>query len=344
MIRGPKISKQEAEARIKKYHGALGHFGLDNTCSRIRDNGEEWDGMRKQLRDYISNCEFCIKNKASSGDKLHVHSFSNSYYSPNEAWALDLMSLGEDAYGYKYILVIIDLFHRYLTLIPLKTLYSQEIIYHMWKLFNSDGMPDIIISDLGTNLTAADVESVYKFLGSQNISTPPRSKQHNAVAERVIQEVREQLSIRMQELQQEDIMDSWSIQVPYIQKIHNIREHYSTGVAPADLKFQDARALTGSIQVNSYEDLLQRAREGLAATSEQRYFKNKHSHKNHLQIGDLVWRLNPSFDKMNVHSTRRLGPYEVIDTDETTALLEAEDESRLSVVLSELVLFRRPDK
>ena len=213
----------------------------------------------------------------------------------------------------------------------------------MWKLFNSDGLPDIIISDLGTNLTAADVESVYNFLGSQNISTPARSKQHNAVAEKVIQEVREQLSIRMQELQDENIMESWSNQVPHVQKNHNIREHSSTGVAPADLKFQDAERLTGSIQVNSYEDLLQRAREGLAATTEQRYWKQKHSHRNHLQTGDIVWRINPSFDKMNLYSSKRLGPYRVIDTDETTALLEAEDNTTLTVVLSELVIFRRPD-
>jgi hypothetical protein len=147
----------------------------------------------------------------------------------------------------------------------------------------------------------------------------------------------------MQELKEKGIMDSWSNQVPYIQKIHNIREHSSTGITPADLKFRDARSLTGSVQINSYEDLLQRAREGLAATIEQRFRKNKHSHKNHLRQGDIVWRINPSFDKMNLYSNKRLGPYEVLDLDDTMALIESEDGTRVTVVLSELVIFRRPN-
>ena len=341
---GDKISKEEAQNRMKKYHGHLGHWGLGSTISRITANGEHWKGMRKDLKRYIDSCELCIRNKPNAGVRIHAEQFSSSYYSPNEAWAMDVYHYDEDAYGFKHVLVVIDLFHRYLTLIPLKTLTSEEIIWHLWKLFNNDGKPDSIISDLGTNLAAADTTAVHRFFGIHSVFAPPRSKQHNAVAERVIDEVRTQMAIRLEELQGEGELDSWSNQIPYIQRLHNIRMHEITGVAPAELKFQDPRGLMQTFRGNNYEELLQHAREGIAMSMEKKFFNSKHSHEHKLQVGDYVWRLNPAFSKMDPSSKRRLGPYIVLDRDGTKALLEDDSAKQQFVALKELVLHRRQEE
>ena len=341
---GDKISKEEAQRRIKKYHGELGHWGLGSTIARITANGEHWKGMRNQLKRYIDSCEHCIRNKPNSGVRVHAEQFSLSYYSPNEAWAMDVYHYDEDAYGFKHVLVIIDLFHRYLTLVPLKTLTSEEIIWHLWKIFNNDGKPDTIIADLGTNLAAADTTAVQRFLNIHSIFAPPRSKQHNGVAERVIDEVRSQMSILLEELQLKGASDSWSNQIPLVQRLHNIRIHEITGIAPAELKFQDPRGLMQTFRGNSYEELLQHAREGIAMSMEKKFFNSKDSNEHKLREGDYVWRLNPSHTKMDPLSKRRLGPYLVLERDGTKALLDDGSSKKQFVALKELVLHRRRDE
>ena len=73
---------------------------------------------------------------------------------------------------------------------------------------------------------------------------------------------------------------------------------------------------------NSYEDLLQHAREGIAMSMEKKFFNSRDSHEHKLREGDYVWRINPAFSKMDPSSKRRLGPYIVVDRDGTKAIDE----------------------
>ena len=151
------------------------------------------------------------------------------------------------------------------------------------------------------------------------------------------------MAIRLEELQGEGVLDSWSNQIPYVQRLHNIRIHEITGVAPAELKFKDPRGLMQTFRGNSYEDLLQHAREGIAMSMEKKFFNSIDSHEHKLRVGDYVCRLNPAFSNMDPSSKRRLGPYIVLDRDGTKSLLQDDSSKQQFVALKELVLHRRQE-
>jgi transposase InsO family protein len=342
-LQGPEISPEVRAERLKFYHGALGHWGMENTIRRINDRGEHWAGYRRDVKNFINDCKFCMENKMAMRASSHIDPHSNSFDFPNEAWAMDLMEYAVDSRGYRYILVVIDLFHRWLTLIPLKTMSSDEVIHHLWYMFNAEGKPYYILSDEGSQLTSKKMEALLEFLEIHQIISAPRSHQQNAIAERVIGIVREQLQIKMREAQEEKKPVNWSTITPTIMRLHNIKEHSTTGVAPIHLRFNSFHNLGEVPSINTLEDLLERAKEGIQQSDEKRYYKNKYEKlkRKTLEAGITVWRSNPDFDKLNPTSIRRIGPYTLIEDDGNEALIEDMRGKRERIKKDELRIFIR---
>ena len=334
---GPKLSKDEKLERLQFYHGSLGHWGISNTTRRILDNGDHWHGFRQDVRDYILNCELCIRNKSGAGSEVSIDPFTQSVFSPNQAWAIDVMHWNVDAHGYKYVLIIIDMFHRWLSLYPMKTKTSLEVCQLLWRTFNTDGKPQFIISDLGSNLDTKEVRAILSFLDTNFVTAPTGSHQFNAIAERVIREVREQTAIRLQELQQRGTPQSWSDQIPSIMRMHNIREHGTTGVVPAHIRYGALDHRLGEIgNINNWEQLLQRAREGIEQSDESHFRKAYKVFNQEIPPGTIVYRLNPSYNKQDPLSRKRIGPFRVVADDGHQTLLEDKDKREYRVKRSDL--------
>lgn len=334
------LTEEEIQDILHKYHGELGHFGYYNTMRRIVDNGEEWEGFRTDLKKFIQGCRYCREHKVIHGSHQRISPFATSFWAPNQAWAIDVMSWQTDAYGYKHALVVIDCFHRWLTLKPLRTLSSLEINFHLWDLINSDGKPDIIISDLGSNLTARDIEEIIKFCEIHHVTSPPRSHQFNALAENIIKEIREQLNILMSSKIDDEMHPNWSELLPSIARIHNIREHSTTGVIPAHVRYGTDHHLAEVPNINSRENLIQRAREGIEQTIEERFRHSKNFYHQKIPTDALVYITNPNYDKNIPNSSRRIGPYSVLDQDGHQVLITDGDGSVKRVHRGEIRLYQ----
>lgn len=69
--------------------------------------------------------------------------------------------------GFKHILIVVEVFTRYIWLYPVKTTSAKEIIKHLSSLFQVFGNPHLIVSDRGTAYTSQEFED---FLKKNNIN------------------------------------------------------------------------------------------------------------------------------------------------------------------------------
>ena len=89
-----------------------------------------------------------------------------------EQWDTDLMvfdKLSRYNKGYKYLVVFIDLFSRYLWIQPLKTKTPDEMVQAMKKVFATTPKPQTIRSDQGKEYTGKKIQDFFEKNGIHHI-------------------------------------------------------------------------------------------------------------------------------------------------------------------------------
>jgi hypothetical protein len=82
----------------------MGHQGRDRTTSLIRDIFF-WHGLTRDVEDWISSCDRCLKRKTPRRDQAPLVSITTSQ--PLELVCMDFLGLETSKEGYQYILVIV---------------------------------------------------------------------------------------------------------------------------------------------------------------------------------------------------------------------------------------------
>lgn len=150
-----------------------------------------------------------------------------NYNKIDDTWAIDLadMSRMEDD-GYKYILVVVDIFSKYCWAIPLKN-KTAETVLKGFKTILKNRKPNKIWSDLGS-----EFKSVFKsFCDKNNIKiyhTYGESK--SVIAERMIRTLKKQLWMKFTEIQSYD----WVDLLDDIVRNYNSTKRRTTGLSPID--------------------------------------------------------------------------------------------------------------
>ncbi|GKT34053.1 hypothetical protein ADUPG1_002732, partial [Aduncisulcus paluster] len=130
-----------------------GHKGRDAVLRTFKEWRLGWKGMKKDVSVWISQCLICQR------DRLSLDSFSGGgttfVEKPFYCIAIDTMGpFTPSTHGYKYLIVAIDVFTRFVELIPTKTLTSAEAAEAVVnEVFLRYGFPDVIRSDNGTHTT-----------------------------------------------------------------------------------------------------------------------------------------------------------------------------------------------
>lgn len=138
----------------------------------------------------------------------------------------------------------------------------------------------------------------------------------------------------------DEMHPNWSELLPSIARIHNIREHSTTGVIPAHVRYGTDHHLAEVPNINSRENLIQRAREGIEQTIEERFRHSKNFYHQKIPTDALVYITNPNYDKNIPNSSRRIGPYSVLDQDGHQVLITDGDGSVKRVHRGEIRLYQ----
>jgi transposase InsO family protein len=191
-----------------------------------------WPKMFEDTKNYIRRCHECqLKNLPHAiKDITAPLTPLNIPFKFNDRVSLDLMGPLFSDNGYRYILVITDVFSKWVELVPLENKEATTVakaFFETWICRYS--IPKVMLSDGGKEFCNQILNELNKELKIRHIKTSPYHPQTNASSERInrtlISYLRSYLTNKKETLE-------WTKWLPVAQLSYNTQVHSSTKFSP----------------------------------------------------------------------------------------------------------------
>ncbi|CAJ2662227.1 unnamed protein product [Trifolium pratense] len=289
-----------------------------------------WEGMKKDVADFVSKCLVCQQVKAEHQKPAGL---LQPVEIPEWKWediAMDFVTgLPRTQKGYDSVWVIIDRLTKSAHFLPVKTTYtaSQYAKLYLEEIVSLHGVPVSIISDRGAQFTAQFWKSFQSALGTRlNLSTAFHP-QTDGQSERTIQILEDMLRACVL-----DFGGSWDRYLSMMEFAYNNSYQSSIQMAPFEALYgRRCRSPIGWFEVGEAKlvgpELIQDAIEKVklirdrlvTAQSRQKSYSDKRRRPLEFTVGDHVFlRVSPMkgvlrFGKKGKLSPRFIGPFEILE-------------------------------
>ena len=227
---------------IAAFHGGLhGHGGCERTRTLLVQRGITWKFMRRDIRDFISQCPCCQKMS-----ELRVPIKATPYVlnttTPMRRIMIDTIGpLTLDGDNNAYIVNIIDCFSRWSELYAQKTVTAEETVFAVLDWCGRFGFPSEIYTDGGTQFCNEIMSEIFNLIGTVQIVCTPYSKEEQGIVERNNKEAARHL--RTMIFDRNSNIKWGKRDLPMVQRVLNTSVKGPTGVSPADILFGAALQL-----------------------------------------------------------------------------------------------------
>lgn len=313
---------------LKMMHDDQGHFGFAKTLQRTKERFY-WPHMSSEIEEWCKKCKVCQQRRSPiPAKRAPLQPIITSH--PGELVTMDIVEYPQSSRGYRYCLVMIDHFTKWLELFPLRNQKAETVakkVFDGW--IPRHGAPEQLHHDQGKNLTATMIQEVCSFLEIWNTRTTPFHPQSDGASERSIRTVNNMLAKVVAEDQR-----NWDLYVSSSCFAYNTAVHSSTGFTPSYLEFgRELRLPNDLIELeqletedrshNEYAKQLktrlrkafERAREVLHTTHKtQKHYYDRWAKANTYKKGDLVLWMDSKTRRGRCMKLNRpwTGPWEVI--------------------------------
>ena len=158
---------------LERIHSS--HMGA-NACIRRAREALYWPGMTSHIRNHVQKCSICrdYDNKQQK-EPLLAHEV------PPRPWA----KVGADLFKFKGrdYLIVTDYYSNFWEIDRLQATTSDDVIRKMKQHFSRYGIPEVLISDNGTQFTSREFRSFTKQWEIQHETSSPHHHQSNGKAE-----------------------------------------------------------------------------------------------------------------------------------------------------------------
>jgi len=140
------------------YESLAGHHGIKKTIESIQTI-YYFPGLYPWISALIKDCLLCQQHKHMKKQIASLHSPSRQVTSPFHTIHIDFKGpINPPSNGYKYILVIVDTFSRYIQAMPTKDCSSKTAIEYLlaYIYIYRFGIPNYIVSDRGSHFLNKD--------------------------------------------------------------------------------------------------------------------------------------------------------------------------------------------
>jgi len=169
----PEDMRREMLVRIHE-----GHMGITKSRLRAQD-AVWWPGISSDIKTTIEQCYHCQVHKPSQkAEPLQPRPL------PERPWQNISMDMLE--YGGRNYLAVIDEYSRWLEVIHMSNISSQEVIMKLKNLFSRWGVPEKVTSDNGSQFTSAEFRKFTNDYGFKTVTTSPYHPQGNGRAENAV--------------------------------------------------------------------------------------------------------------------------------------------------------------
>lgn len=316
-----RVPSKLKERVLWEYHDVplAGHPGAEETFRSISEHFF-WPKMGHDIRSYVANCHLCLCSKPIH----HRNHVGQKPRKPHSAWetiALDLMGpYPLTTKGNRFILVVTDLFTRWVEAFPIRNSHASTIIKILEEeVFSRYGYPRKILSDNGPQFRS----NLWAKAGEQwacTLWTTPEYHPQGNPTERRNQEVKKGLRLRLHDGNQR----IWDQKLPQLLFGLRRRRNAATGFTPAKLMFGRQIRRPGEwdlpLDLEPKQDEELQSREKKAYQHQTQYQRRYAGPLNEppFKVGDLVLakntRLSNAAERYNARlAPIRTGPYPVLE-------------------------------
>lgn len=316
-------SEEEKQKILRKFHNTPlgGHQGISRTIKRIKQQ-HNWVGLKKDVQAYVLACPSCEKNKSSNTTIQQPMVITTTASRPFERIALDIVGpLATSEKHNSYILTVQDDLTKFSAAFPLRTHDANNVARALVEGFICQhGIPEIILTDCGTEFLSKLFKECCKLLKIEKINTTPYHPQTNGSLERSHRTLIEYLR---------HFVDShhkkWDEYVAYAMFVYNTTVHTTTNYQPYELVYGYPASVPHTLSHTpstcyNYDDYaaelkqrLQEAHKIVRDTIISSKEKSKERYDNNncqieVNVGDKVWIKN--HNQKGKLGQKWLGPFQ----------------------------------
>ena len=212
---------------LDELHNKSGHLGAFKTFQKIKER-YFWPGYEQEIHEAVQRCDICQRrNHPIPAPQAPLGTISSTYPFQKISW--DIMGpLPVSTHGFRYILVITDLFSKWVEAFPLVGTDSNTLAKILVdEIVCRYGMPEIIHSDQGSNFVSEVIRTLCAMMGVQRTQTTPYHPQGNGQVERFNRTLEGMLSKVVSDHQRD-----WDEHLQKVLFAYRTAIHESTGYSP----------------------------------------------------------------------------------------------------------------
>jgi len=213
-------------------HDNCGHRGAEFMFKHLWNDGYYWPGMKKACLEIVAVCLPCLRwNIGKTGFHPMKGIISDG---PFRHIAIDLADYTHlrQKEGYRYILVIVDLFTKFVILKPLKEKTGLAVARELFHVGNFVGHFKILQSDNGSEFDNQILREYHRLMKSEHRFISPYHPNANGVAENTVKQVKSILNKWL-----EGQVTEWTEQLSTVQYAINCNVTSLTDSAPFSILF-----------------------------------------------------------------------------------------------------------
>ena len=314
------------EAISKVHNSKMGHHGTNRTYRLLNKHFPGHKIPIRMISDFIHTCPSCQKHRLRH---VPLPPANRVLYHPHQrsTIGIDLLTVTpESVDGFKYLIVVHNLFTKFVALYPTKDKTAVSLAQNLMRHFATYGLIDCIISDPGSDLTSEIIAHLNDYLGIRHTISLVDRHESNGV-ERINQEILRHFRIMIHDSR---LIDNWTdpVTLSLVQLIINEQPHPALGnISPLVATFGSSdqtyfklpeHSDSSSQQYQSFiqnldaqlENIRQLSKDAQSKMAQERVSATPIDKQNIYQQGDFVLQIQRQ--KPSKLSPTFLGPYEVI--------------------------------